>query len=352
MTVRIDGAASGHRAETAGSRAALLRTRLQQRQAPSGHQAITQAFWTAGITHIYALPGYPMYATLGACAESGLQVIGCRTRSGALSAALAHNYRCGAFRAVALCSPAPGVTNSITGLCDAKSNHWPMVLITALYENAPDDRTSDDGDSGPGAAARVAGPGANFQDFDGAEIAIASCKAVVRLTARDGLAAGHLLWPVQQPFSRMTLGQNGTIGLGIPFALGSAMAQRDQDADRLVVALVGDVGFGLSSSELETARRHGARLVVVVADNGGINGRVFQDNWFPGEGGPDVLRYHQQVDYAAIARGWGARAVVTPTPRALRQALSSALVAEGPTVISVPMEKCFPQEQTEEQANG
>ncbi|WP_278921089.1 thiamine pyrophosphate-binding protein [Pseudophaeobacter profundi] len=589
MTVAIDGSAPDQRAEAAGKRAALLRTRLQQRQAPSGHQAIAQAFLSAGITHVYALPGNPMYATLGACAESGLQVIGCRSQSGALSAALAHNYRCGAFRAVALCSPAPGVTNSITGLSDARGNHWPMVLITALMGNAPDEGPGENGEPGPDTDAHAAGPQANFQDLDGAEIAAASCKAVVRLTARDGLAAGilqavqlaqsvpcgpvfvevragllnlrqtdvtpvplpaapaqcalppdpavvagvaaaqkpllvlgeglrwsrpltpdktrrlqaqvdrlqlpvlaspmgrgllpdrhprstfmakekglgncdhlllcgadldwrfggqfphsaqaridrilpdidvllalldavpetapssvvhrsawaadltqnhlsalarlgrqadpgsaamqmnrlcaalgrwlpeeslsiidsglglaagHLLWPVQQPFSRMTLGQNGTIGLGIPFALGSAMAQQDQDADRAVVALVGDVGFGLSSSELETARRHGARLVVVVADNGGINGRAFQDNWFPGEGSPDVLRYHQQVDYAAIARGWGARAEVTPTPQALRQALGSALVAEGPTVISVPMAECFPQGQTEEQEDG
>lgn len=152
------------------------------------------------------------------------------------------------------------------------------------------------------------------------------------------LSSGHKLWPVQQPFARMTAGQNGTMGLGIPFALGAAVREQDQPRAkrRPVVALVGDVGFGLSASELETAQRHGARMIIVVADNGGINGRGFQDQWLA-PGSADIMRYGTQVDYAQVARGWGVRGATAASGKALHLALSEALVAEGPTVISVPL---------------
>jgi len=103
-----------------------LQQGLTHRLGPNGHQAIATAFKSGGKTHVYSLPGNPIYATLGACAEASLAVIGCRSQFGALSAAMAQNFQAGAFRAVALCSPAPSVTNSITSLSDAKtsSGQW------------------------------------------------------------------------------------------------------------------------------------------------------------------------------------------------------------------------------------
>ncbi len=549
----------------------VLRQGLARYLAPNGHLAIAAALKSGGVTHVYSLPGSPIYATLGACVDTGLTVIGCRSQFGALSAALAHNFQAGKLCAVAMCSPSPGVTNSITSLSDAKANHWPMLLIGGVVEPAQvqSDRAAADDDQG----------GAAFQSFDGAKAVAPCCKAVMRLRERDGLSAGitralaqaqiapcgpifvevgarvlnarhheassavqqqakpaqpivapsqldraqrpvlilgedlrwhsaltperrgalrslleqlhipvlasdmgrgilpdshrlslflakqealqncdHLLlcgapldwrfgagsalgdqvavaqlapriedlltllraarpapgragwvadlaqahqrrraklrqqaaaaseadrmnqlcaclagwvpdhavtildsglalssghnfWPVQQPFSRMTLGQNGTIGLGIPFALGSAMHEQDQPRGqgRPVVALVGDVGFALAASELETAQRCMARLVIVVADNGGINGRSFQNNWLAAES-PDILRYGAAVDYAKIARGWGARGITAQSQRDLQSALSEALNAEGPTVISVPMGQVFDASQPD--ANG
>ncbi len=163
-----------------------LRSRLLQelppRLRPNGHQAIAAALRSSGITHVDSLPGNPIYATLGACAEAGLTVIGCRSQFGALSAAMAQNFQAGAFRAVALCSPAPGVTNSITSLSDAKNNHWPMVLIAGVVEapevsegQVPDDQ------------AQIS---AGFQSFDGAQAAAPCCKAVIKLQDRSALTAG------------------------------------------------------------------------------------------------------------------------------------------------------------------
>ena len=58
-----------------------------------------------------------------------------------------------------------------------------------------------------------------------------------------------------------------SMGFGLPAAIGATLAA----TDRPVVALVGDGGFLMSGMELLTARREGARLVVVVFNDGQLN---------------------------------------------------------------------------------
>ena len=187
-----DGVKDAAGATTVGGgrerRQGALRQGLARRLAPNGHLAIAAALKSGGITHVYSLPGNPMYATLGACVGTGLTVIGCRSQFGALSAALAHNFQVGKLCAVAICSPSPGVTNCITSLSDAKSNQWPMLLIGGVVE--PSQAQAAPAELGGDQGGAMFQSFAMFQNFDGARAVAPCCKAVMQLRDREALFAG------------------------------------------------------------------------------------------------------------------------------------------------------------------
>jgi acetolactate synthase-1/2/3 large subunit len=72
-------------------------------------------------------------------------------------------------------------------------------------------------------------------------------------------------FPADRPGSLLTTHDSlGTIGVGVPYALGAKAAA----PDRPVVMCIGDGSFGFGAMELETATRHGLPFVAVVANNG------------------------------------------------------------------------------------
>lgn len=62
-------------------------------------------------------------------------------------------------------------------------------------------------------------------------------------------------------------GTLGCLGVGVPFATAAALTAPQSQ----VVALIGDGSFGFTAMEIDTAVRHGARAVFVVANNGAWN---------------------------------------------------------------------------------
>jgi acetolactate synthase-1/2/3 large subunit len=128
-----------------------------------------------------------------------------------------------------------------------------------------------------------------------------------------------------------------TMGFGPSAALGVKMAQ----PKRASVALIGDGGFGSNPAVLATAMEAGLDVVFVVMDNAafgtiaGLEHMHYGTSFgclFERDGKPYV------VDYAAIARGFGARGVMIKSASELGPALREALEANVPTVIQVPME--------------
>jgi thiamine pyrophosphate-dependent acetolactate synthase large subunit-like protein len=67
------------------------------------------------------------------------------------------------------------------------------------------------------------------------------------------------------PGHRLNSGPFGTLGVGLPFALGAKLAKPDKQ----VVCLHGDGSFGLNAIELDTAVRHKLPVRVVISLNGG-----------------------------------------------------------------------------------
>jgi acetolactate synthase-1/2/3 large subunit len=122
------------------------------------------------------------------------------------------------------------------------------------------------------------------------------------------------------------------LGWGLPLALGAKLAA----PERPVFCLVGDGGFAHVWSELETARRHGIKVIVTVLNNQSLAYQKHAEDVLFGahtsavELGP--------VDHAAIARACGLEGLRVEHPNDYRPALEEALKAEHTTVIDVLVE--------------
>ncbi|MBV9862834.1 MAG: thiamine pyrophosphate-binding protein [Alphaproteobacteria bacterium] len=150
----------------------------------------------------------------------------------------------------------------------------------------------------------------------------------------DGGFAGHwtgLLFDTKRP-GRGFMPDRGfaSIGYGLPGGMGAALAA----PDRPVVAITGDGGFNMGLGELETARRTGAAVTVVVVNNAASGYvKALQHAMFG--------RHYQscdliEMDYAKIAQAMGCAGIRVEDPDRLGAALAAGMAERGrPTVIDV-----------------
>jgi acetolactate synthase-1/2/3 large subunit len=97
-----------------------------------------------------------------------------------------------------------------------------------------------------------------------------------------------------------------------------------------VVAFTGDGGLAYNLAELETARRLGVRVVVVVFNDSSLSLiRIKQE----AGGRPRAPLDLGETDFAAAARGFGCEGEIARTSRELSDAMGRALARERSTVI-------------------
>ena len=159
----------------------------------------------------------------------------------------------------------------------------------------------------------------------------------------------HQMWAMQylscdRPRSFISSGGLGTMGFGVPSAVGAKAAR----PDATVICIDGDGCFQMTSKELTTATLHGLPIIVVLIRNGFL-GMVRQwQEMFYGE------RYSQTdltgpiPDYAKMSEAFGAVAITVTGAGELEPALERALAenaAGSSVVVEVvcdPEEKVFP----------
>jgi len=146
------------------------------------------------------------------------------------------------------------------------------------------------------------------------------------------MAAQHVI-PGQMPFSRFTAGTNGCMGVGVPFGIGARLG----DPSRPVVVISGDMAFGISGMELETAVRCAVSLIVVVVNNDGLSGGLKERELYPA-GHERVTMFEPGIRYEKIAEAFGARGEYVDHPEQLRPAIKRALKSEKPTCINVKVD--------------
>ncbi|MCL4802141.1 MAG: thiamine pyrophosphate-binding protein [Burkholderiales bacterium] len=125
----------------------------------------------------------------------------------------------------------------------------------------------------------------------------------------------------------------GSLGWSFPAAIGAKCAC----PDRPVLCFSGDGAIYYHLPELETARRLGLPLVLVINNNSGFgqglpNIRRLQGNR-PGNA-EEIIRFGP-TDFAAVAEAFGVRGIRVEDPAAIAPALAAALAHPGPVVVDV-----------------
>ncbi|MGI9331807.1 MAG: thiamine pyrophosphate-binding protein [Gammaproteobacteria bacterium] len=135
--------------------------------------------------------------------------------------------------------------------------------------------------------------------------------------ARVGLNASTYLDP----------GSLGCIGVGTPFGIAASLAL----PDRQVIVATGDGAFGFNAMEIDTAVRHEAPLLIVVATNGAWQIEVHDQTDTHGK----VVGTHLQfADHAQMARAFGMHAERVEHVEDLAHAVERAL-ANRPALLDV-----------------
>ena len=136
----------------------------------------------------------------------------------------------------------------------------------------------------------------------------------------------RIAYPVYQPNTFITPGYQGTLGYGLPTALGASLGSNG----RMVVSINGDGGFGWNLQELATARKYNIPAAIVVFNDGHFgNVRRMQNDQFGQEYGVDLQNPH----FDRLAAAFEIAYVSADTPAQLEKALRDHAARGGPTLI-------------------
>jgi len=155
----------------------------------------------------------------------------------------------------------------------------------------------------------------------------------------------HQMWvaqayPLRRPRQWLTSGGLGTMGFGLPAAIGAALAE----PQRTVVCFSGDGSILMNIQELVTAAEEGANVKIVLMNNASLGLVYQQQTMFYGER-IYASKFRAVPDFIKVAEGFGIRAVDLDRAADRRAALAEALWAPGPCLIhaSIDMnEKVYP----------
>lgn len=163
-------------------------------------------------------------------------------------------------------------------------------------------------------------------------------KAMSEVLDRDAIVAGDSAavcyyglrsnLPLHTPGAFLYPTGSGTLGYGLPAAIGAKVAA----PDRQVVAVMGDGGVMFTLPELAAAAAEGMALPLIVIDNGGY-GQIRTNMSLRGY---DPLGVDfPSPDFAAAGRALGCHGISIENPDQLSEELAKALVADRPTVLHV-----------------
>jgi acetolactate synthase-1/2/3 large subunit len=125
----------------------------------------------------------------------------------------------------------------------------------------------------------------------------------------------------------------GSLGWSFPASLGAKCAA----GDRKVICFTGDGGFYYHLAELESARRAGIAVTLIVNNNSGFGQNLTGVHRIAGNRpgrGEELIRFGP-TDFTAVARSFGVRGIRVEQPSEIAPALREALAADETVVVDV-----------------
>lgn len=155
----------------------------------------------------------------------------------------------------------------------------------------------------------------------------------------------HQMWTAQfYPFKHssqfITSGGLGTMGFGIPAAIGAQLA----NPKKTVVAFVGDGGFQMTNQELAILNEYNLPIKTVLLNNGTLGMvKQWQHKFFNERYSASV--FNSQPDFMKLTEAYHLKSFLITDPKTYKQHLDEAFNYEGPTVIEIrisPTEMVLP----------
>ena len=138
----------------------------------------------------------------------------------------------------------------------------------------------------------------------------------------------HRFYSYRQPRTELAP-TSGAMGYGFPAAIAAGL----RHPDRLTVCVAGDGDFLMYPQELATAAQYGARVIVLVVNNGMYGTiRMHQERRFPGRVSGTELA---TPDFVALAKSFGAHAERVETTEAFASAFDRACAAGRAAVLEL-----------------
>jgi acetolactate synthase-1/2/3 large subunit len=184
---------------------------------------------------------------------------------------------------------------------------------------------------------RTAHPPRTAAHEDGRIDAEAALDALQSTLDRDAIVTTdvgqHQMWAANRlrfdrPRRWLTSGGLGTMGFGLPAALGAQVAH----PEATVVCVTGDGSLLMSVQELATAAAEGLPVKVVLLDNAGLGMvRQQQDLFWGGRRVASALG--GALDWELVARGLGVAGRSVDDPEEVDDALAETLAEPGPALL-------------------
>lgn len=146
----------------------------------------------------------------------------------------------------------------------------------------------------------------------------------------------HQMWvaqsyPFQRPDRWLTSGGLGTMGFGLPTAIGAALAL----PDTRVVCFSGDGSLLMNVQELATLAELDLNVKIVLLDNAALGMVHQQQTLFYGS--TVAAEFHRPTDFCALAQAFGVPAIDLEEVEDARAALQEAFEVTGPCLIRAPI---------------
>ena len=149
----------------------------------------------------------------------------------------------------------------------------------------------------------------------------------------------HQMWvaqsyPFQHPRRWLTSGGLGTMGFGLPAAIGAALAE----PDNITVCFSGDGSLLMNIQELATLAEENLNVKIVLYDNGSL-GLVRQQQSLFCEGRTFQSDYRKPTDFVSLARDFGIEGVDLGDQRDPARTVADCLDREGPCLLRAPVDR-------------
>jgi len=155
----------------------------------------------------------------------------------------------------------------------------------------------------------------------------------------------HQMWtaqfhPFNKPYKLVTSGGLGTMGFGLPAAIGAQATRPDSP----VIAILGDASFQMTLQELAILNEYNLPIKIIIVNNRAMGMvRQWQQLFYQKRHSQSLLP--NQLDYAKLAEAFGLQGVTIDNEQDFTEAFKQALATDKPCIINCqvnPLENVYP----------